>query len=141
MAIRILDTLERVCIPATAVGGNLDTLARGAGFRRSRDTYTMRQGTMNIVIQPLSSDHKTCRFLIDYPVDTLQPTIIAMHNWAMGRTMTLRDPYRLSSDFQRDIRSWERDADAIVLMAMKKTDGNPVGRNADRAEILFQRRQ
>ncbi|HYD45856.1 MAG TPA: hypothetical protein VEA79_11395, partial [Phenylobacterium sp.] len=141
MAIRILDTLERVCIPATAESGSLDRVARAAGFRRSRDQYILRQPNLTITVLPISTNGLTCTMQVDYPVDTLQPTIVAVHNWSIARGMTLRDPYRTTSDFQRDIRSWERDADALVLLAMKRPDGTPVSRNQDRAQVIYQRRQ
>jgi hypothetical protein len=55
--------------------------------------------------------------------------------------MTLRDPFRSTTDLQRDVRSWERDSDALVLSTEKRPDGSPVGRNRqDRSRLLYQRR-
>lgn len=143
LALQVIATLENVCIPATN-GGDLNQIARAQGFRRTGgNTYTLnlRGVTYSVVIQPPPPGGRTCEVVFEYPVDTFTPVIVAVHQWALGRAMTLRDPFRTTSDLQRDVRSWERDADALVVVSEKKADGTPVGRNRqDRARMLFQRR-
>lgn len=143
LALQVLSTIEAICIPVTN-GGNQDQIARAAGYRRSGgNTWVLHpnQSTFTVTVQPPPSGGRTCEVLIEYPVDTFTPVIVAVHNWAQGRGMTLRDPFRSTTDLQRDVRSWERDSDALVLSTEKRADGSPVGRNhQERTRMLYQRR-
>ena len=143
LALQVLSTIDTICIPMTN-GGNLDQIARAAGYRRARgNTYELHpaQSTFTVAVQPPPSGGQTCEVTFEYPEGTFSPVIVAVHNWALARGMTLRDPFRSIADLQRDVRSWERDSDAIVLSTEKKLDGTPVGRNhQERTRLLYQRR-
>jgi hypothetical protein len=140
LTVAVLGALNQICVPAVNGGGTLDQLARGAGYRRNRDNYVLRQQTFQITVNALQSGGRTCEAVFEYEAAPIPQVITAVHEWALARGMTLRDPFRSSTDIQRDVRSWERDQDALALVSEKRLDGSPVAGRRDRSRFLYQRR-
>ncbi len=142
VAVQLLNVLTQIC-PSATTGGNLEQLARAAGYRRNRDVYVLRQPTFQISVRMI--DPRTCEATAEYPAaaagapDAINPTIVALHEWATANGYTLRDPFRNESDLRRDIRSWLGPSSAILLVTEKRLDGTPVLRNRDRSRLTLQR--
>lgn len=144
-AIRLLSTLESVCIPA-ANGQSLAALAKVAGYRKSGDNYVLKQPGYQFTILPQGSNPNQCHVDIVHPVDPEspgKPLVIALHNWAVfGHGWTLyRNDKNVSGPSEFTTRSWENRAadksEALVLTTIRKTDGSPSQRGADTSEMIY----
>ena len=144
-AIRLLNTLESVCIPA-ANGKELGPLARAAGYRKSGDNYVLKDTGYQFTILPQGSNPNQCHVDILHPVDQEspgKPLVVALHNWAVlthGWSL-YRNDKNVSGSQEFTTRSWETTADGksegLVLTTIRKADGSPAQRAADTSEMIY----
>jgi hypothetical protein len=144
-AIRLLSTLETVCIPAAA-GQGLAGLAKTAGYRKSGDNFVLKQTGYQFTILAQGSNPNQCHVDIVHPIDVEspgKPLIIALHNWAVfGHDWTLyRNDKNVSGSSEFTTRSWENRGtdknEAVVLTTIRKADGSPSRRDADTSEMIY----
>lgn len=140
-SVAILGAVARVCEPLV-VGGDLNTLAPAAGFKKKRDMWTWAYAKgYTITILPPGTNPGLCTLQVTHPVDGVTPVIVDLHNWAMARQWTLYRNDKYVTDQERSTRSWElrgeHQTEALVLLSVRKADGTPLARNSDFAEVLF----
>jgi len=144
-AIGVLSTLERVCLPA-ANGGNLAQIAKAQGFRKSGDSWVMRQREYQLTILSASGNPNQCQVDIVHPVDPeapAKPIVIALHNWAaIERDWSVyRNDKNVAGDSEFTTRSWEHSGggknEALVLTTTRKANGAPARGNADTSEMIY----
>ncbi len=144
-AIALLDTLEKVCIPAVG-GGNAGALAKTMGFRKSGENWVYRRPGYQLTLLPAGSNPHTCQVDVLHPIDQAEPAkplVVALHNWAIyGHQWALDRNDKHTEDGQEFItRSWVHDADgkhqALVLTTIRNAPDTPAGRNADTSEMFY----
>jgi hypothetical protein len=144
-AIRLLSTLESVCIPA-AHGQDPGGLAKAAGYRKSGDNYVLKQAGYQFTILPQGSNPNQCHVDILGPVDPespAKPLVVALHNWAvLSHDWTLyRNDKNVSGASEFTTRSWENSAngqsEGLVLTTIRKADGSPSQRGGDTSEMIY----
>jgi hypothetical protein len=140
--IRVLDTLERVCMPLVR-GGDLQALAKPIGFKKKRDAFTMslaRPATVTVL--PTGTNKNVCMMEIDTAIRGDEALTVGIHNWAMARGYTLYRNDEYTTDLKRHTRSWELTTpeggtEALVLITSWKPDGSSMSRNADRSTLMY----
>jgi len=144
-AIRLLSTLESVCIPA-AHGQDPGGLAKAAGYRKSGDSYVLKQAGYQFTILPQGSNPNQCHVDILGPVDLespAKPLVVALHNWAvLSHDWTLyRNDKNISGASEFTTRSWENSAngqsEGLVLTTIRKADGSASQRGGDTSEMIY----
>ena len=144
-AIAVLSVLTNVCIPA-ANGGNLAQLAKTAGFRKTSDTWTLRQSAYTVVIESPGTNPNQCHMDITHPVDLEapgRPIVVALHNWAeFANGWTLyRNDKSVQAGFEYTTRSWQKDADgkaeALAFTTQRHPDGTPMQRSNDTSQLIY----
>ncbi|ATQ41208.1 hypothetical protein [Caulobacter mirabilis] len=140
-SVAILGALDRVCRPLVA-GGNLEQLAKANGFKKKREMWSWAYAKgYQMTLLASTTNPNVCTLEIDYPIDGLTPVIVDLHNWAMARQWALYRNDKYTTDMERSTRSWElrgeTQDEAVVLMSVRKADGTPVSKKADRAEVLY----
>jgi len=144
-AIAALNALERVCIPFVE-GGDMGKIAKGAGYRKSGDNWTMKQAGYQLTVLAAGSNPGQCHVDIVHPIDPeapAKPIVIALHNWAaVSRDWTLyRNDKNVNGSQEFTTRSWEHSGDgkseALVLTTIRKADGTPAQRTADTSEMIY----
>lgn len=145
----VLDVLEKVCIPAVK-GGNLDQLAKANGMKKQRDRWVGSLGAKpyTISIASQGSNTNVCEMTLEYAVDGERPIIQALNIWSFLHVPQMeqqRADIRQGADFKRTTTSWEfyntTDSTGLVFVQLRKPDGSPVARGADRATLLYSERK
>lgn len=140
-SLTVLDTLTRVCAESVR-GGDMNKLAPAAGFKKKRDLWVKSYTKgYTITITPPGTNPQVCSVAIEHPVDGVKPIIIDLHNWAMAKGWDLYRNDKIVSDMERTTRSWEMrgetEQEAVVLVTVRKPNGEPVSKRADRTELLY----
>jgi hypothetical protein len=141
-AIGVLSALETLCMPLVD-GGDINKLTKAAGFRKSGDSYVMKQKTYQLTLIPPGSNPNQCHIDIIHPVDPAGPIVVALHNWAaVSRGWTLyRNDKNVDAGQEYTTRSWETDANgkhsALVFTTIRKADGTPSKGAADTSEMIY----
>lgn len=140
-SLTVLDTLTRVCAQSVR-GGDMEKLAPAAGFKKKRDLWVKSYTKgYTITITPPGTNPQVCSVAIEHPVDGVKPIIIDLHNWAMAKGWDLYRNDKIVSDMERTTRSWEMrgetEQEAVVLVTVRKPNGEPVSKRADRTELLY----
>ncbi|MBV8594265.1 MAG: hypothetical protein JOZ27_08205 [Caulobacteraceae bacterium] len=145
VAIRLISTLETVCIPSAA-GGNLAQAAKAGGLRKSGDNYATHGPGFSISVQPAGLNPGQCHVDIVHPADPQAPArtiVVALHNWAaVTRGWTLyRNDKNVTAGQEFTTRSWEHDDngkhEALVLTTIRKADGSPMRGGADTTQLIY----
>ncbi len=149
LGLAIIDTIEKVCVPSVA-GGDLAKIAKANGFAMKKKLWTkaLAQKPYQIVVQNKSSANPTtCGLVIDLPIDGSQTLVTGLHGWASHHepVLQLRSPFSMDyPGLKRTTVSWETTAagpfTGMSFISLKKTDGKPVLKAADQAELLYQTR-
>jgi len=144
-AIAVLSALTNVCIPA-ANGGNLAQLAKTNGFRKTSDTWTIRQNAYTLVIESQGTNPNQCHMDVTHPVDQDAPgreIVVALHNWAelTNGWSLYRNDKSVQSGFEYTTRSWQKDADgkseALAFTTQRHPDGTPMQRSSDSSQLIY----
>lgn len=143
-AIALISTLESMCIPAVS-GGNMDKLAKAAGYRKSGENYVRKGAGYQLTVLAPGSNPQTCHVDIISPVDPeapAKPLVVALHNWAaVSHGYTLyRNDKNVAGAQELTTRSWELTEngknEALVLTTFRKADGTPTG-GRETSQMLF----
>jgi len=134
-----------VCIPSAA-GGDMASLAKANGFRKSGDNFTVKGQGYQLTIESNAYNRNQCHVDIVHPVDPegpAKPIVVALHNWsAVSRGWDLyRNDKNANSGVELTTRSWEHTADgkheALVLFTTRKADGTPAKGPSDTSTMLY----
>lgn len=147
-ALQILNILDKVCVPAVQ-GQALEGLAKSAGMAMRKGVWQLGLEKPYVLsVAPLGSNTNVCTITVDHAIDGAAPLRDAVAYWALTKQPQMT-PYRkrdkFDADFTRYTSSWEDvrpdgSSKGVVFVELKKLDGNPVSRKADRAEILYSER-
>lgn len=139
--IRTLSLIETLCMPL-AQGGDPASVTKSLGFRKKRDTYTLKvDRTTEFAVTPSASNPNVCTMQIDHPMGVDKDITVGLHDWAVARGFTLYRNDEFTTDMKRHTRSWEKTTDgrteALVMITIRKPDGSPFSRNADRTTVMY----
>jgi hypothetical protein len=144
-AIALLDTLEKVCIPA-ANGGALPGIAKAAGYKKAGENFVSKQAGYQFTVLSQGSNPNQCHVDLVHPIDPAapaKPLVIALHNWAVfGHGWSLyRNDKNVDAGEEFTTRSWEHSGggkdEALVITTIRKADGAPSLKNADTSMMLY----
>ncbi|ATC30266.1 hypothetical protein [Caulobacter vibrioides] len=145
--VRLLDVLDKVCKPQVA-GGDFAQLVKSYGFKKKREQWVFAlEKPFNVTLDNPGSNKNVCTVTIDYSQAPEQAQELAngLHDWATWENSPqlrlIRNDQTVGSDFRRFTVSWD-DAWAggragLVYMRLKKLDETSVGKNFERAQILY----
>lgn len=147
VALKLLDVLDKVCKPQVA-GGDFAQLVKDYGFKKKKEQWVLDLGKpFNITLDNPGSNKNICTVTIDYAQTPEQAQELAngLHDWATWENSPqlrlIRNDQTVGSDFRRFTVSWD-DAWAgghagLVYVRLKKLDESSVGKNFERAQILY----
>ena len=139
--IRALNLVENLCKPLVQ-GGDPASLTKTLGFKKKRDTFTLALAKPTVfTLLPSGSNKNVCTIEVDHAIGGDQALTVGLHDWAIARGYTLYRNDEFTTDMKRHTRSWEKTADgkteALVMITIRKPDGSPFSRNADRTTVMY----
>ena len=147
LSVRLIDVLDKVCKPSVA-GGDFAQLVKDYGFKKKKEQWVFAlEKPYNITLDNPGSNKNVCTITIDYSQtpEQAQELANALHDYATWENSPqlrlIRNDQTVASDYRRFTVSWD-DAWAgghagLVFMRLKKTDETSVGKNFERAQILY----
>lgn len=147
LSVRLMDVLDKVCKPSVA-GGDFAQLVKDYGFKKKKEQWVLAlEKPYNITLDNPGSNKNVCTVTIDYSQtpEQAQELANALHDWATWENSPqlrlIRNDQTVGSDYRRFTVSWD-DAWAggragLVYMRLKKLDETSVGKNFERAQILY----
>lgn len=147
VTLKLLDVLDKVCKPQVA-GGDFAQLVKDYGFKKKKEQWILDLGKpYSITLDNPGSNKNICTVTIDYAQTPEQAQELAngLHDWATWENSPqlrlIRNDQTVGSDFRRFTVSWD-DAWAgghagLVYVRLKKLDESSVGKNFERAQILY----
>lgn len=147
LSLRLLDVLDKVCKPSVA-GGDFAALVKAYGLKKKKEQWVLDLGKpYNITLDNPGSNKNVCTVTIDYAQtpEQAQELANALHDYATWENSPqlrlIRNDQTVGSDYRRFTVSWD-DAWAgghagLVYMRLKKLDETSVGKNFERAQILY----
>jgi len=147
LSVRLMDVLDRICKPSVS-GGDFAQLVKDYGFKKKKEQWVLAlEKPYNITLDNPGSNKNVCTITIDYAQtpEQAQELANALHDYATWENSPqlrlIRNDQTVGSDFRRFTVSWD-DAWAgghagLVFMRLKKTDETSVGKNFERAQILY----
>jgi pyruvate/2-oxoglutarate dehydrogenase complex dihydrolipoamide acyltransferase (E2) component len=147
LSVRLMDVLDKVCKPSVA-GGDFAQLVKDYGFKKKKEQWVLAlEKPYNITLDNPGSNKNVCTITIDYAQtpEQAQELANALHDYATWENSPqlrlIRNDQTVASDYRRFTVSWD-DAWAaghagLVFMRLKKTDETSVGKNFERAQILY----
>jgi hypothetical protein len=147
VSLQLLSVLDRICKPAV-VGGDFQALVKAAGLKKKKEQWVLDLGKpFQIVLDNPGSNKNVCTITIQYAQGDVQAQALAsaLHDWATWENSPqlrlIRNDQVVSSDFRRFTVSWDDNWASghagLVYMRLKKTDGSPVGKNFEQAQVLY----
>ncbi|ALL14763.1 hypothetical protein [Caulobacter henricii] len=147
VSLQLLSVLDRICKPAV-VGGDFQALVKAAGLKKKKEQWVLDLGKpFQIVLDNPGSNKNVCTITIQYAQGDAQAQALAsaLHDWATWENSPqlrlIRNDQVVSSDFRRFTVSWDDNWASghagLVYMRLKKTDGSPVGKNFEQAQVLY----
>lgn len=147
LSVRLLDVLDKICKPQVA-GGDFAALVKENGLKKKKEQWVLAlEKPYNITLDNPGSNKNVCTVTIDYAQGEAQAQALAdaLHDWATWENSPqlrlIRNDQTVGSDYRRLTVSWD-DAWAggragLVFMRLKKLDETSVGKNFERAQILY----
>jgi hypothetical protein len=144
-AIGVLSVLTNICIPA-ANGGNLPQLAKTNGYRKTGDTWTLRQKDFTLVVESPGTNPNQCHVDITHSVDQDAPgktIVVALHDWAQftNNWSLYRNDKSVQGGSEYTTRSWQRDAngksEGLAFITQRHPDGTPMQRTSDTSQLIY----
>lgn len=147
LSVRLMDVLDKICKPSVA-GGDMAALAKDYGFKKKKEQWVLAlEKPYNITLDNPGSNKNVCTITIDYSQapEQAQELANALHDYATWENSPqlrlIRNDQTVASDYRRFTVSWD-DAWAnghagLVYMRLKKPDETSVGKNFERAQILY----
>lgn len=147
VTLKLLDVLDRVCKPQVA-GGDFAQLVKDYGFKKKKEQWILDLGKpFNITLENPGSNKNICTVTIDYAQTPEQAQELAngLHDWATWENSPqlrlIRNDQTVGSDFRRFTVSWDDNwaggHAGLVYVRLKKLDESSVGKNFERAQILY----
>jgi len=147
IALRLLGVLDTICKPAV-VGGDLQALVKAAGLKKKKEQWFLDLGKpYQLYLDNPGSNKNVCTITIEYAQGDVQAQALAtaLHDWATWENSPqlrlIRNDQTVGSDFRRFTVSWDDNWAAgragLVYMRLKKLDETSVGKNFERAQILY----
>ncbi|ADG08760.1 conserved hypothetical protein [Caulobacter segnis ATCC 21756] len=147
VTLRLLDVLDKVCKPQVA-GGDFAQLVKDYGFKKKKEQWVLDLGKpFNITLDNPGSNKNICTVTIDYAQTPEQAQELAngLHDWATWENSPqlrlIRNDQTIGSDFRRFTVSWDDNwaggHAGLVYVRLKKLDETSVGKNFERAQILY----
>lgn len=147
VTLKLLDVLDRVCKPQVA-GGDFAQLVKDYGFKKKKEQWVLDLGKpFNITLDNPGSNKNICTVTIDYAQSPEQAQELAngLHDWATWENSPqlrlIRNDQTVGSDFRRFTVSWDDNwaggHAGLVYVRLKKLDETSVGKNFERAQILY----
>lgn len=147
LSVRLMDVLDKVCKPSVA-GGDFAQLVKDYGFKKKKEQWVLAlEKPYNITLDNPGSNKNVCTITIDYSQtpEQAQELANALHDYATWENSPqlrlIRNDQTVGSDYRRFTVSWD-DAWAgghagLVYMRLKKVDETSVGKNFERAQVLY----
>jgi pyruvate/2-oxoglutarate dehydrogenase complex dihydrolipoamide acyltransferase (E2) component len=147
LSVRLMDVLDKVCKPSVS-GGDFAQLVKDYGFKKKKEQWVFDLGKpYNITLDNPGSNKNVCTITIDYAQtpEQAQELANALHDYATWENSPqlrlIRNDQTVASDYRRFTVSWD-DAWAaghagLVFMRLKKPDETSVGKNFERAQVLY----
>jgi hypothetical protein len=147
VSLKLLDVLDKVCKPQVA-GGDFAQLVKDYGFKKKKEQWVLDLGKpFNITLDNPGSNKNICTVTIDYAQTPEQAQELAngLHDWATWENSPqlrlIRNDQTIGSDFRRFTVSWDDNwaggHAGLVYVRLKKLDESSVGKNFERAQILY----
>lgn len=147
VSLQLLSVLDRVCKPAV-VGGDFQALVKAAGLKKKKEQWFLDLGKpYQLYLDNPGSNKNVCTITIEYAQGDVQAQALAtaLHDWATWENSPqlrlIRNDQTVGSDFRRFTVSWDDNWAAghagLVYMRLKKLDETSVGKNFERAQILY----
>lgn len=147
LSVRLMDVLDKVCKPSVQ-GGDFAQIVKDYGFKKKKEQWVFAlEKPYNITLDNPGSNKNVCTITIDYSQtpEQAQELANALHDYATWENSPqlrlIRNDQTVASDYRRFTVSWD-DAWAgghagLVFMRLKKTDETSVGKNFERAQVLY----
>lgn len=147
VSLQLLSILDKVCKPAV-VGGDFQALVKAAGLKKKKEQWFLDLGKpYQLYLDNPGSNKNVCTITIEYAQGDVQAQALAtaLHDWATWENSPqlrlIRNDQTVGSDFRRFTVSWDDNWAAghagLVYMRLKKLDETSVGKNFERAQILY----
>jgi hypothetical protein len=147
VTLKLLDVLDKVCKPQVA-GGDFAQLVKDYGLKKKKEQWVLDLGKpFNITLDNPGSNKNICTVTIDYAQSPEQAQELAngLHDWATWENSPqlrlIRNDQTVGSDFRRFTVSWDDNwaggHAGLVYVRLKKLDESSVGKNFERAQILY----
>lgn len=147
VTLKLLDVLDKVCKPQVA-GGDFTQLVKDYGLKKKKEQWVLDLGKpYNITLDNPGSNKNICTVTIDYAQSPEQAQELAngLHDWATWENSPqlrlIRNDQTVGSDFRRFTVSWDDNwaggRAGLVYVRLKKLDESSVGKNFERAQILY----
>jgi len=146
VSLQLLGVLDKVCKPAV-VGGDFPALAKAAGMKKKKEQWVMDIGKPYLIaIDNPGSNKNVCTVTIQYAQGDAQAQALAnaLHDWAtwenkpqlrlIRNDLTVSDVKRLTVSWDD---AWADGRAGLVYMRLKKLDDSSIGKNFERAQILY----
>jgi hypothetical protein len=144
-AIAVLSVLTNVCIPA-ANGGDTGQLAKANGFRKTSDTWTLRQSAYTLVVENPGTNPNQCHVDVTHAAIPDAPgreIVVALHNWAelTNGWSLYRNDKSVQAGAEYTTRSWQKDtngkSEGLAFITTRKADGTPTQRTNDTSQLIY----
>ncbi len=147
VSLQLLSVLDKVCKPAV-VGGDFEALVKAAGFKKKKEQWVQDLGKPYLIaLDSPGSNKNVCTVTIQYAQGDVQAQALAtaLHDWATWENSPqlrlIRNDQTVGSDFRRFTVSWDDNwangHAGLVYMRLKNLDETSVGKNFERAQILY----
>jgi len=147
VALKLLGILDSICKPAV-VGGDFQALVKAAGLKKKKEQWFLDLGKpYQLYLDNPGSNKNVCTITIEYAQGDAQAQALAnaLHDWATWENSPqlrlIRNDQTVGSDFRRFTVSWDDNwaggHAGLVYMRLKKLDETSVGKNFERAQILY----
>jgi hypothetical protein len=141
-----LGVLDSVCKPAV-VGGDFQSLVKAAGMKKKKEQWVKDIGKPYLIaVDNPGSNKNVCTVTIQYAQGDAQAQALAnaLHDWAtwenkpqlrlIRNDLTVSDVKRLTVSWDD---AWADGHAGLVYMRLKKLDETSVGKNFERAQVLY----
>jgi len=147
VAMKLLGVLDNICKPAV-VGGDFQALVKAAGLKKKKEQWFLDLGKpYQLYLDNPGSNKNVCTITIEYAQGDAQAQALAnaLHDWGTWENSPqlrlIRNDQTVGSDFRRFTVSWDDNwaggHAGLVYMRLKKLDETSVGKNFERAQVLY----
>jgi hypothetical protein len=145
---RVLQVLDQVCLPMIRQpGSDQKAIAKTLSLKKTREdnTWELKTGGVNSVAvrMPNAANVSSCDLTVKYDVGQSQAVIDALVAWGANQPQPLQQDKAAESYTIDNVKyattNWVAFSAStrmgLAFTEQKKTDGSPVGKNADQATV------